>query len=201
MSITNYSELQTAVATWLHRTDLTSVIPDLISLAEQRMDALVRSRQMDVTTTLSATGGTATVALPTDMLEMRRAMIATDPVQILQYLTPDQITTEYPSATTSKPVAFTIIGENMELAPTPDSDYSISLTYSARIPRLSGTNTSNWLLENNANAYLFGALCEAAPFLVNDERIQVWEGKFQDAINGVNQVDWYSGSTMRVRTV
>jgi hypothetical protein len=34
MAITTYSELKTAVADWLNRADLTSVIPDFIALAK-----------------------------------------------------------------------------------------------------------------------------------------------------------------------
>ena len=36
MAISNYSELKTAIASWLDRTDLTDIIPDFIALAETR---------------------------------------------------------------------------------------------------------------------------------------------------------------------
>jgi len=36
MAISTYSELKTAVANWLDRSDLTDVIPDFITLAETR---------------------------------------------------------------------------------------------------------------------------------------------------------------------
>ena len=36
MAITNYSELKSAIADWLDRTDLTDQIPDFITLAEAR---------------------------------------------------------------------------------------------------------------------------------------------------------------------
>jgi hypothetical protein len=37
MALSTYSDLQTAVATWLHRSDLTAIIPDLITLAETHL--------------------------------------------------------------------------------------------------------------------------------------------------------------------
>jgi hypothetical protein len=40
MGITNYSELQTAVAKWLHRTDLTAQLPDFITIAENKLNNL-----------------------------------------------------------------------------------------------------------------------------------------------------------------
>jgi hypothetical protein len=38
MSLTTYSELQSSIADWLNRTDLTSQIKDFITIAESRLD-------------------------------------------------------------------------------------------------------------------------------------------------------------------
>ena len=46
MSISNYSELKSAIADWLLRTDLTSVIPSFISMAEAQISRDVRDRRM-----------------------------------------------------------------------------------------------------------------------------------------------------------
>jgi hypothetical protein len=46
MSITTYSELKTSIANWLDRSDLTSVIPDFIMLAEKQMERTVRHHKM-----------------------------------------------------------------------------------------------------------------------------------------------------------
>ena len=72
MSITNYSELQTSVANYLNRSDLSSIIPDLITLAEAQLSADVVARDMETRTTLTTTASNAYVTLPTDMLEMMR---------------------------------------------------------------------------------------------------------------------------------
>ena len=42
MAITTYAELKTAIANWLNREDLTSVIPDFISLAEADFNRKLR---------------------------------------------------------------------------------------------------------------------------------------------------------------
>ena len=47
MSISTYTELQTAVANFLARTDLTSQIPDFIKLAEVRMSRELESRSQE----------------------------------------------------------------------------------------------------------------------------------------------------------
>ncbi|MBB3226995.1 hypothetical protein FHW69_001596 [Luteibacter sp. Sphag1AF] len=45
--INDYSTLQAAVAAWLSRADLAARIPDFIQLAEARISAEIRVRQMD----------------------------------------------------------------------------------------------------------------------------------------------------------
>jgi hypothetical protein len=56
MSIATYSELKTAVANYLARTDLTDQIPDFIRFAEIRLRRELRIRQMLKTVTSSTTG-------------------------------------------------------------------------------------------------------------------------------------------------
>lgn len=199
MSISTYAELQTAVANWLHRDDLTSVIPTFISVAEENMSADINSRSMDAKTTLSTVASTSTVALPTDMVEMRRLQIVDSYNTVLRYVTPDQLGQDYSTNTTSRPSEFTVIGSNIELAPIPDAVYSLELTYKQRIPALSTSNTTNWVLTSWPSIYLYGTLVQACAYILDFERQGVAQKMYEEAVSNVNSVDWYSGSTMRVR--
>lgn len=199
MSITNYSELQTSIASWLNRGDLSANIPDFITLAEAQLSTDLKTRSMETKATLSTVAGTKTVALPTDMLEMRRLQVVGTYNQPLSYRSPDELSIDYASNMSAQPIVFTVVGSNLELAPIPDAVYSLELTYQQRIPALSVTNTTNWLLTSWPNAYLYGALVAATPFIMNDARIQVWVQLYSQAIESINSVDWYSGSTMKVR--
>ena len=199
MALATYTDLKASVASWLHRADLTTLIPDLIALAESRLSADLDARPMESRTSLTATAGSAWVTLPADMLEMRRFTVQTDPVRVLNYSTPDQIAADFPVALAGVPAVFAVIGSQAQLAPVPDSDYTLELTYQQRIPALSDSNTTNWLLTGFPNAYLYASLCEAAPWLQDDARIPVLEAKYAQAVQGINSIDWYSGSTMRVR--
>ena len=196
--ITDYAGLVASVSNWLHRADLAPIVPDLIMLAEQRMNADLKSRHMDTTVTLTCTGDVSTVAMPDDLLEVRRLKVLADPAQVLKYLSPDQLAQTYAIADARMPINFTAIGNDFELGPTPDQDYPLELVYCQAIPALSSANTSNWLLAGHPNAYLFGALCEAQPYLKDDARVAVWDQKYKEAVSGINSIDWYSGSTMRV---
>lgn len=198
MAIVDYASLQAAVANWLHRSDLAAMVPDFISMAEARLSADLNARPMDTVTTLNLTAGNAYATLPPDMLEMRRFVLQTSPLQTLKYVTPDQMALQYPSGDTGRPYAFTVIGANAQFGPVPDQNYTAELVYRQRIPALSSTNTSNWLLQNFPNAYLYAALLAAQPFIQNDERIAVFQQQYQQAIAGINSIDWYSGSTMVV---
>jgi len=74
MPFTSYSDLKTTVASYLARSDLTTVIPDFVRLAEERLRRDIRTRQMLVVAIATTTGGGSTVGLPTDFLE--RLLIA-----------------------------------------------------------------------------------------------------------------------------
>ena len=200
MSITNYSELQASVASWLNRNDLSSNIPDFITLAEAQLSTDLKTRSMEAKVTLSTVAGTKTVALPTDMLEMRRIQVVGTYNQPLSYRSPDELSIDYAANGSGQPVVFTVVGGNVELAPIPDAVYSLELTYQQRIPALSDASQTNWLLTNWPNAYLYAALLAATPFIMNDERLPVWASLYEKAKDSINGVDWYSGSTMKVRS-
>ena len=75
------------------------------------------------------------------------------------------------SNVTGQPKYFTVFGTEMELAPTPDSAYTIEMVYRQNIPALA-TNDPNWLLTLAPDIYLYGALLESAPYIKKDAHIQ-----------------------------
>ncbi len=60
------------------------------------------------------------------------------------------------------------------------------LFYYAKLTPLDGTNTTNSLLTDAPDAYLYGALAASAPFLLNDERVQLWESLYTDVRDTLN---------------
>lgn len=198
-AIPEYSDLCTKVADWMHRTDLLSLMPTFVAMAEENMSADIQSRSMDAKTTLTTVPSVSTLPLPGDMVEMRRLQVVDSYNTVLKYVSPDQIGVDYDRNLQARPVEFTVIGGNIELAPIPDSAYSIELTYKQRVPALSRTNPSNWVLANWPSIYLFGTMIQACNYAMDFERQAVAQKMYQEAVNNVNSVDWYSGSTMRVR--
>ena len=69
MSIANYSDLKTAVANWLNRSDLTSYVSDIVMLGEAKIYRELRIRAME--TALSDTIASGVIAVPSDYIEMK----------------------------------------------------------------------------------------------------------------------------------
>jgi len=114
MAIGTYAELQTAVANWLDRGDLTARIPEFIDLAEARMNRVLRLQLMvNVdTTTLGAAStlvaGTRDYALPSGYLQMLDFALTTDPITSLSYITPENMNRMWAGSQLGIPEAYTI---------------------------------------------------------------------------------------------
>ncbi|WP_343577942.1 hypothetical protein [Pseudomonas sp.] len=199
MSIATYSDLQQSVINWLNRSDLSAFVTDFIRLAEDALTADLTARQMDATVSIPTVGGTATVQLPSDLHQMRRFRIDVPYSQPLSYRTPEELSADYSSDAVGQPIVYTVIGSTAELAPTPDAVYSLELVYQQRIPTLSDSSPTNWLLTDWPSAYLWASLLAAEPFLKNDERIATWQMLYQQQIDRINASDWHVATSPRVR--
>ena len=89
MAITNYTQLQSSIASWLLRDDLTAVIPDFITLAEAQFNREIRNRKMIKRAT--ATIDSQYSAVPSDWLQNVDLVMETNPVTTLQFVTSEQL--------------------------------------------------------------------------------------------------------------
>ncbi len=154
---------------------------------------------MLIVATASTTGGDSTVGLPTDFLEMRDIHLNTTPVTTLRYKAPNSFYAESRVTDGGKPVDYTILGSEIQLAPTPDSTYVLQMLYYGKPPLLSSTNASNIFLANYPDALLYASLAEAEPYLMNDARVQTWAALYDRAVTAITNSDQsseYSGQPM-----
>ena len=199
MAFDSYSALKTTIASYLARSDLTSIIPDFIRLAEERLRRDIRTRMMLTVATASTIAADSTVGLPTDFLEMRDIHLNTNPVTTLRYKAPNSFYAESRVTDGGKPVDYTILGSEIQLAPTPDSTYVLQMLYYGKPPLLSSTNASNIFLANYPDALLYASLAEAEPYLMNDARVQTWAALYDRAVTAITNSDQsseYSGQPM-----
>jgi hypothetical protein len=193
MSITTYSELQAAIANWLARSDLTSVIPDFITLFEAQAAKKLRVRPMEATATLSVSAGSAT--LPADYLGYRRATVTSSPRVDMEYVAPSYLQALYPNGITAVPAYFTIEASAIK---TRSSDVNpIEFLYLAKTPALSGA--LNWLFTNHPDVYLAGSLFEAYSFVKNYEEAAVWKARRDEGFEDIKLVNFREANGLAVR--
>lgn len=200
-SITDYDSLQTAVASWLHRngdTTITATVPDLIAFGESRIYRDLRVRQMEVA--LSTAIASGVLAVPTGYLEMKYAYINGSPMRKLERKDAEWIYLNYPTRSSDgTPKFFAREAENFIFGPYPDSNYTVKGVYYKRLTSLSDSNTTNWLTAEAQDLILFAALCEAAPYTMNDDRTALWEKKYAQIAQRIQRNDEqeeFSGSPL-----
>jgi hypothetical protein len=99
----------------------------------------------------------------------------------------DNLAAQYPSS--GKPRFFTVAGGQFRFLPVPDSSYTGELAYYAKLSKLSDSNTTNWLLTAAPDAYLYGTLMQAAPYLQDDARIATWSALYSSALEDLQVAD------------
>lgn len=183
MSIATYSDLQAAISAWLERSDAATYAADWIALAEARINRVLRVNRM--LTRASATISDEFSVAPSDFaapLSMRRK---TSPYDQLQFLTPDQMSALRATLPSGHLAAYALVGTEFWFAPTPSDAEDVELIYYAKIPALSTTSPTNWLLTAYPDLYLRGALLEAALFYEDDTEQQKYEALFGDALGAI----------------
>jgi hypothetical protein len=187
MALDSFAHLQTAVADWLNRSDLTAVIPDFVTLAEVEMKRRLRrtsvSDQLDIDDEV--------VDLPSDLSELRSISLVTGSPNLdtpLRLCTPEMLAERKArgDGVSGRPTDFAIVAGQLQVAPAPDQTYTANIVYFQTLDPLSTTNTSNTVLDEAPDAYLFGALLQAEPYLEHDDRIPVWRERFDRAIDQLN---------------
>lgn len=203
MALGTYTELQTSIADWLHRGDLTAIIPDFVALAESRISRDLRLRAQLTNTTLSTVADTQAVALPSDFLEIENISCTSGGMdRTMEFVTLERLNLSYPDGSgNSVPRVYSVAGTSLLMGPVPDAVYSLPLKYYGKFAALSVTPT-NWLLTNHPGIYLFGALAESGDYTQSDQ-IAKWESKYSALVKALQDADdeaKFSGAALRVRT-
>ena len=189
MALDTYDNLKSEIASFLNRDDLTANIDTFIDLAETRHARDLRIREMEaVSTSITTVAGTQSYDLPTGYLELRYAMLQTSPYTMLQYMTPADFFRVYNEGEgTGMPVYYTIVGKKIYLGHTPDDANVLELGFFQRATALSSSNTTNDILTNFPDLYLYGSLAETSPFLMQDERLAVWSSLYKEGVRTANE--------------
>ena len=202
----DYSGLILAIGDWMGRADLDGAIPQLIKLAEAKL-----FRKFDGVSALSYAANTNWILQNHPDLYLYGSLSEASPyignderIQVWKTLYEAEI------GRIRKPKSGvnldnydglkSAIADWLERYDLDDAIPDFIALAEARIKRrirdidsLSVSNTTNWVLANHPDVYLFGALAEAAPYLGNDERSVLWQSKYQAAFAEVRRPDADSG--------
>lgn len=154
----------------------------------------------------TGTGGVGTYILSNPLNSIETVISGTNtdtPVQVLRYVTPEQMDTFADNTVNGLPERYTIVAQNIILDPTPDLPYTLLMDYMQGIPALSASNPSNWLLAKYPSTYLFGSLMMGEALIGRDERIPIWEQGKEAAFQRILDSDKHArfpGGTLQIKT-
>ena len=199
-TITNYATLQSTIADYLNRADLTSQIQTFIQFVEADLNTRLRTREMTIRSTITA--DEQFTSLPADFLEAINLQIV-DGKSPLRYITLDEADIVNARKNLTAVGFYSLMNGSLELIPPPAQEVEIDLIYYSKIPALSDSNTTNWLLTKAPDVYLYGALVHASPYLMDDPRIQVFGQIYLSRVESLSeesQKALHSGSPLVART-
>jgi hypothetical protein len=206
---TSYTSLKAEIAEFLNRDDLTSIIPTFISMAEAEFQRIIRHWRMETRVIGTQSAGDQYMQIPADWLETIRLHItdatgtsSSNALTLTSRAAMADIRAKNKDASTVSPYLYTHADAQFQLYPTPADTTYIELLYFQQIPVLSASNTTNWLLNDAPDLYLYGALKHSAPYLAEDARVAVWEKLYSDAVIGITMAAEkarYSGSGMTLK--
>ena len=180
-----YDEIKTKVAEYLNRTDLTSQMDMFIDLTESDINKVIKHQ--DLIKRANAVAETQYTQLPSDWSRVINVELNTsDHTTLLQQSTEslDLKRTSIDNVS-GRPEYFAITDNAIELCPTPDTNYELQLTYYANIPALSSTNTTNVVSDKFPDVYIYGCCKHASVFLMEDERVGMFQTLFDKALEEV----------------
>jgi hypothetical protein len=189
MALNNYSNLQTSIANFLARDDLTTEIVDFVALTEADFNRRLRIRAMENSSSFTIDSETET--LPTGFLQARSFVIPTNPKTALQFMTPFHQAETQGSSETGKPRAYSIEGTNFRFSPTPDATYTATLVFYKAFDALSVSVATNHILTNHPDVYLYGALYFASTFIrgMDGQTVGQFKAQYESALQQVEMAD------------
>ncbi len=180
--ITTYAELVTALdgtSGYLHRTDLTAKIPDFIKLAESKINRKLRLLLGETESILTATIGSRLMAVPTRFGSPIELWDTTnEPRTEMLYMQPDLLPV---TTTNGASEYYTVDGSFIATENPADVAYTYTLRYQTKF-NLETTST-NTILDNYPDIYVYGALLASIPFTRDYKNFDVWSALYNNAID------------------
>lgn len=196
-----WRQIKNAVAAYAHRSDLETLMPTFLELAEQRIYAgasegdvppLRLSSMMTVVNPASPT-------LPADFLEMKRVSVVMSPTykKPLDFKPLENMGEQ--ELASGSPSFFSLRGNSLVFSPTFSQD--VEITYYAKFTALVNDSDSNWLTNNASSVYIAAMLVEVGYYTQDDNLTQRELARFASVMNSLQAQDdgnKHSGAQLRI---
>jgi hypothetical protein len=174
MAISNYTELKTAVQSWLHRPDVDCA--DFVRMGEAFLNRRLELSPMLQTSTSTLDADTEMVALPSRCVRVLGVKLSGNS------LTPARVS-YMDSQPTGKPDFY-------EATDAIYFERPLDVSYVSEVFYLKGwaleTDTTNWLIATAPDAYLYASLVAATPFVI-DERLATFKPLLDEVVGDLNK--------------
>lgn len=184
--IENYTGLRAFLIEHLELdTSTAEQLPTLIRLAEYRLNRLLLTPEREESVSLATVAATQAVTLPSGFRQLKQLRIIGDETTgyPLEQVTLNTVET-YDYA--GKPVAFAIFGGTVLLGPVPDAVYTLGLRYMTKLAPLTENSQVNWLLAENADAYVYMAAAVVQLHLKDGDGASVYNTLAEGVVAEIN---------------
>jgi hypothetical protein len=180
-----YATLQSDIADYLHRGDLNTLLPSFISRAEAYLFRELQVKDLGVSVAGTTTGEYAD--LPADFATVSRITIVIGSVEYaLDYKSNEANTSvTYPVSYALENNKIRIFGAN--------TGQAYTLYYIPKIQPLSTSNTTNWLLDNAEDLYLYASALEGAKYIRDESLIAQLTGYVTPLLDSVRRLSERKG--------
>lgn len=181
MSISTYTELKTAVEAWTHRSNLTSMIADFVSMGEAYLNRVINTPDMEETATITTSTSDRFASLPTRCKQVKS--LSNTNGELVRPALAGYVQAESIGASSGMP-RFYAVTDRIEFDRISDQAYSFECIYTKKLDI--EADTTNWLLTDYPDVYLYASLMYAAPYIKDDARVSLIKGMLDEAISAVN---------------
>lgn len=180
MALGTYSELQASVVSWSSRSDLSTLVPDFIRLAEDRINRSLRVQQME--TAHQDTIFDNYITLPSWAVAVKVLWLDSNRDAPLQSRPFEDLLR---MGTTGPASAWARQGSDIYF----NGDGDVSGVLYKAIPALSDEDDTNWLLTAHPSVYLYATLAELFSYTRNLPQAELWSAKLAATLAEVSGAD------------
>jgi hypothetical protein len=177
------------------------------NLTETAFNAFVENTEATLNRTLEHPRMMQRVDLTTSPLETTKILaLPSDLLQLNVIRINDVIWEQFPATyvddlTQSGVQGYITRGDCVEFFPALAESTEVFMDYRAAVTPLTDDVPENWVSRTFPEAYLYGCLKEAAVYLKDDQRLQLWAQQFATIVDSMNSQGWNQNisSAPRVR--